>query len=398
MKYDFTSVLDRRGRDSLAFDKVPFDGVRPDAGFEPIPMWIADMSFPCAPVVLDAIAKRMEMPNFGYFSLPPEYFESIIGWQKRRNGVENLLPEHIGYENGVLGGVSSALQALTAPGEPVLVHSPTYVGFTHTLNDTGRPIIHSELKRDGQGIWRMDYEDMDAKLKAHNIHFAIFCSPHNPTGRVWERWEIEKAMEVYAANDCVVISDEIWSDIIMPGYKHIPTQSVSADARERVIAFYAPSKTFSLAGLVGSYHIIYNNYLRNRVVRQSTLTHYNDVNVLSMRALIGAFSPEGEEWADEMLQVIDRNLSYACDFIKDNFPGVRVMRPQGTYMLFLDCAEFLRGKGISITELQHRGVRCGVIWQNGEDFIYPDTIRMNLALPKSELVEAFDRLKKYVFI
>ena len=398
MKYDFTSVLDRRGRDSLAFDKVPFDGVRPDAGFEPIPMWIADMSFPCAPVVLDAIAKRMEMPNFGYFSLPPEYFESILGWQKRRNGVENLLPEHIGYENGVLGGVSSALQALTAPGEPVLVHSPTYVGFTHTLNDTGRPIIHSELQRDEQGIWRMDYEDMDTKLKAHNIHFAIFCSPHNPTGRVWERWEIEKAMEVYAANDCVVISDEIWSDIIMPGCKHIPTQSVSADARERVIAFYAPSKTFSLAGLVGSYHIIYNNYLRNRVVRQSTLTHYNDVNVLSMRALIGAFSPEGEEWADEMLQVIDRNLSYACDFIKDNFPGVRVMRPQGTYMLFLDCAEVLRGKGISITELQHRGVRCGVIWQNGEDFIYPDTIRMNLALPKSKLVEAFDRLKKYVFI
>lgn len=398
MKYDFTTVLDRRGRDSLAFDKVPFDGVRPDAGFEPIPMWIADMSFPCAPVVLEAIRERMEMPNFGYFSLPPEYFDSIIGWQKRRNGVENLLPEHIGYENGVLGGVSSALQALTAPGEPVLVHSPTYVGFTHTLNDTGRPIIHSELKRDEQGIWRMDFEDMDAKLKEHNIHLSIFCSPHNPTGRVWERWEIEKAMEVYAANDCVVISDEIWSDIIMPGYKHIPTQSVSADARDRVIAFYAPSKTFSLAGLVGSYHIIYNAYLRNRIVRQSTLTHYNDVNVLSMRALIGAFSKEGEEWADEMLQVIDENLAYACDFIRANFPGVRVMRPQGTYMLFLDCAEFLHDKGISITELQHRGVRCGVIWQNGEDFIYPDTIRMNLALPKSKLVEAFDRLKEYVFI
>lgn len=397
MKYDFTSVLDRRGRDSLAFDKVPFDGVQPDAGFEPIPMWIADMSFPCAPEVLDAIVRRMEMPNFGYFSLPPEYFESIIDWQRRRNGVENLLPEHIGYENGVLGGVSSALQALTAPGEPVLVHSPTYVGFTHTLNDTGRPIIHSELKRDADGIWRMDYEDMDAKIKANNIHLAIFCSPHNPTGRVWERWEIEKAMEVYAANDCFVISDEIWSDIIMPGYKHIPTQSVSADARGRVIAFYAPSKTFSLAGLVGSYHIIYNRYLRDRIVRQSTLTHYNDVNVLSMRALIGAFD-NGEEWVDEMLTVIDGNLAYACDFIRDNFPGVKVMRPQGTYMLFLDCADFLRDKGISIKELQHRGVRCGVIWQNGEDFIYPDSIRMNLALPKSRLVEAFDRLKKYVFI
>ena len=256
MKYDFTTVLDRHGKDSLAFDKIPFEGVQPDEGFDAIPMWIADMSFVAAPPAMDAILKRMEMPNFGYFALPDEYFDSIINWQRTRNGVEGLLPEHIGYENGVLGGVSSAVQSFTSPGDKILIHSPTYVGFTHTMDDTGRVIVHSELKRDEKGIWRMDYEDMDRKIKENNIHFAIFCSPHNPCGRVWERWEIEKAMEVYAANDCIVISDEIWSDIIMPGHKHIPTQSVSEDARNRVIAFYAPSKTFSLAGLVGSYHII----------------------------------------------------------------------------------------------------------------------------------------------
>ena len=398
MKYDFTTVLDRHGRDSEAFDKIPFAGVRPDEGFDVIPMWVADMSFPCAPSVMNAIYKRMEMPNFGYFELPKEYFDCIIDWQSRRNGVEGLRPEHIGYENGVLGGVSSAVQAFSAPGDKILVHSPTYVGFTHTMDDTGRIIIHSELKRDENGIWRMDYEDMDRKLKENNIHLAIFCSPHNPCGRVWERWEIERAMEVYAANDCVVISDEIWSDIIMPGHRHIPTQSVSEDARNRVIAFYAPSKTFSLAGLVGSYHIIYNKYLRDRVVRQSAMTHYNDLNVLSVRALTGAFCREGEEWAEEMISVIDENIGYACKFISENFPGVSFMRPQGTYMLFLDCGEFCRARGITITELQHRGIRCGVIWQNGEDFFWPMTIRMNLALPKSRLIEAFDRLKKYVFI
>ena len=398
MKYDFTTVLDRHGRDSEAFDKIPFAGVRPDEGFDVIPMWVADMSFPCAPSVMNAIYKRMEMPNFGYFELPKEYFDCIIDWQSRRNGVEGLRPEHIGYENGVLGGVSSAVQAFSAPGDKILVHSPTYVGFTHTMDDTGRIIIHSELKRDENGIWRMDYEDMDRKLKENNIHLAIFCSPHNPCGRVWERWEIERAMEVYAANDCVVISDEIWSDIIMPGHRHIPTQSVSEDARNRVIAFYAPSKTFSLAGLVGSYHIIYNKYLRDRVVRQSAMTHYNDLNVLSVRALTGAFCREGEEWAEEMISVIDENIDYACKFISENFPGVSFMRPQGTYMLFLDCGEFCRAKGITITELQHRGIRCGVIWQNGEAFIYPNSIRMNLALPKSRLIEAMDRLKKYVFI
>lgn len=398
MKYDFTTVLDRHGRDSEAFDKIPFAGVRPDEGFDVIPMWVADMSFPCAPSVMNAIYKRMEMPNFGYFELPKEYFDCIIDWQSRRNGVEGLRPEHISYENGVLGGVSSAVQAFSAPGDKILVHSPTYVGFTHTMDDTGRIIIHSELKRDENGIWRMDYEDMDRKLKENNIHLAIFCSPHNPCGRVWERWEIERAMEVYAANDCVVISDEIWSDIIMPGHRHIPTQSVSEDARNRVIAFYAPSKTFSLAGLVGSYHIIYNKYLRDRVVRQSAMTHYNDLNVLSVRALTGAFCREGEEWAEEMISVIDENIGYACKFISENFTGVSFMRPQGTYMLFLDCGEFCRARGITITELQHRGIRCGVIWQNGEAFIYPNSIRMNLALPKSRLIEAMDRLKKYVFI
>ena len=398
MKYDFTTVLDRRGKDSLAFDRIPFKGVKPDEGFDPIPMWIADMSFPAAPSVMAAIRRRLEMPNFGYFGLPKEYYDSIIHWQRVRNGVVGLLPEHIGYENGVLGGVSSAVQAFTSPGDKILIHSPTYVGFTHTIDNIGRVIVHSELKRDAGGVWRMDYEDMDRKIRENGIHFAVFCSPHNPTGRVWERREIEKAIEVYAANDCIVVSDEIWSDIIMPGYKHIPTQSVSEDARNRVIAFYAPSKTFSLAGLVGSYHVIYNKYLRDRVMRLSEMSHYNECNVLSTHALIGAFSPEGMEWTDEMCAVINENLDYACRFIAGNFRGVSCMRPQGTYMLFLDCAGYCDEHGISITELQHRGIRCGVIWQNGEDFIWPRSIRMNLALPRSRLTEAFDRLKKYVFI
>ena len=397
MKYDFTTVLDRSGCDCLAADKIPFSGLRVDPGFDVIPMWIADMAFPTAPPVMDAIRKRLELPNFGYFPLSKEYYDAILDWQRRRNGVTELRPEHIGYENGVLGGVSSAIQAFTAPGDKILVHSPTYVGFTHTLDDTGRPAVHSPLVRDEKGIWRMDYEDMDRKLKENKIHFAIFCSPHNPCGRVWERWEIEKAMEVYAANDCVVISDEIWSDIILPGHRHIPTQSVSADAKERVIAFYAPSKTFSLAGLVGSYHIIYNDYLRARVQRRGVLSHYNDPNILSMHALIGGYR-DGEDWVEEMISVIDGNVRLACDFIEANFPGVSVMRPEGTYMLYLDCGEWCREHGVPIAELQARGVRCGVVWQNGEDFFWPDTIRVNLALPRARLEEALRRLKAYAFV
>lgn len=397
MKYDFETAVDRFGKDSISANIIPWN-VTPDEGFSRIPMWCADMSFVAAPPVMKAINKRLEFQSFGYFELSDEYFDSIISWQSRRNGVQGLMKEHIGYENGVLGGVSSAIQAFSAPGDKILLHSPTYIGFTHVLNDIGRTAVHSPLVRDEHGVWRMDYADMDRKIKENGIHLAIFCSPHNPCGRVWEREEIEKAMEVFAANHCVVISDEIWSDIVMPGYKHIPTQSVSDDAKTRTVAFYAPSKTFSLAGLIGSYHIIYNPYLRDRVTRQGELSHYNDCNVLSMHALIGAYSAEGEEWADEMINVIDENFAYACDFIGKNFPGVQVMRPQGTYMLFLDCGEWLAAHDSTLRELEYRGVRAGVIWQNGEDFFGKNSIRINLALPKALLAEALERLKKYAFI
>lgn len=396
MKYDFTTILDRAGRDSLAADVVPFD-VQPDPDVRKIPMWVADMSFPAAPPIIEAIEKRLEMPNFGYFSLPDSYFDSIISWQQRRNGVTKLSREHIGYENGVLGGVSSAVQALTAPGEKILVHSPTYVGFTHTMADNGRVLVHSPLVRDENGVWRMDYADMDAKLKRHHIHLAILCSPHNPCGRVWERDEIERAMDIYRQHDCMVISDEIWSDIILPGHKHIPTQSVSEDARMRTVALYAPSKTFNLAGLVGSYHIVYNETLRDRMCAVSDKTHYNEMNVLSMHALIGAYQPQGYEWVNELNQVLAGNIEYFCDYVDEHFEGVSYSRPQGTYMVFLDCTEWCREHGRDIQWLLDEGARVGVGYQDGRPFHGPCHIRVNLALPLSRVREACDRLDRYVF-
>ena len=397
MTYDFTTVLDRQGHDIIAADIIPFPEGKVDEGFSPIPMWVADMSFPTAPCILQAMEERLRFPNFGYFRASEAYYRAILDWHRTRKGVSDLEKEHIGYENGVLGGVSSAIRMLSAPGDKILLHAPVYVGFTHVLNSIGRSAVHSDLVRDGDGIWRMDYEDMDRKLKENKIHLAVFCSPHNPTGRVWEREEIEKAMEVYAANDCIVLSDEIWSDIIMPGFRHIPTQSVSEDAKRRVIAFYAPSKTFSLAGLIGSYHVVYDPLLRDRLRRESELTHYNSQNVLSMAALIGAYTGGGE-WVDEMCAVVDGNLRYACAFIARHFPGVRVMRSQGTYMLFLDCGDWCRAHGVPLRELLERGVRAGVIWQDGESFFWPDSIRLNLALPFSLLQEAMERLKARAFI
>lgn len=397
MKYDFTTVMDRKGKDSIAVDVIPFPDAEIREGFSRLPMWVADMNFATVPTIQEHIIARVGHPAFGYFNPTEEYYNSIISWQEKRNHVTGLTKEEIGYENGVLGCVSSALQAFTAPGEAVLLHSPTYIGFTGTMNNNGRKIVLSDLKRDENGIWRMDYEDMDRKIRENHIHMAIFCSPHNPTGRVWEREEIEAAMEVYRNNDCVVISDEIWSDLTLEGYQHIPTQSISEDAKNRTIAIYAPSKTFNLAGLIGSYHIIYNEYLRDRVRKQASLSHYNSMNVLSMHALIGAYRPEGMEWVDELRSVLTGNATYAYQFIREHFEGVELAMPQGTYMLYLDCEKWCRKKGITMDELIRAGISVGVIWQDGRPFNRPWAIRMNLALPHALVEEALKRLAEHVF-
>lgn len=401
MKYDFTTIMDRRGKDASAVDAIgktgPMSMPAPKEGFDPIPMWVADMNFPTVPTITEAIIRRAKHPAFGYFAPADEYFDSIIRWHQARNGVSDLNRECIGYQNGVLGGVVSALNVLCSKGDHVLLHSPTYIGFTMSLKNNGYAIVHSPLVKDENGMMRMDYEDMEKKIVENQIHATILCSPHNPCGRVWEKWELEKAMDLFRKYDVYVISDEIWSDIILNGYKHIPTQSVSEDAKKRTIAFYAPSKTFNLAGLVGSYHIIYHPWLRDRMKKECSLSHYNDMNVLSMHALIGAYKPEGHVWLDELRQTITANVNFATDYIKNHFPGVEFSRPQGTYMLFLDCSKWCGEHGKTIDQLQKAGYDVGVVWQDGRDFGGPCHIRLNLALPLSRVEEAFSRLEKYVF-
>ena len=402
MKYDFVSIIDRHGKDAYAVDAIGHKswGNEPDTpktGFDPIPMWVADMNFATCPTVTDAIIERAKHPLFGYFGTSKEYYDSIIRWQTEHNGFSNLKREHIGYENGVHGCVTSAVKALSSPGDSILIHTPYYTGFTMDVEGIGRNPIRSELKLDESHIWRMDYGDMDQKLKENHIHLAIFCSPHNPTGRVWERWELEKAMEVFEVNQCYVISDEIWADITYTGHQHTPTLMVSDWAREHTVAVYAPSKTFNLAGLIGSYHIIYDQYLRDRVDSCGFSTHYNEMNVLSMHALIGAYKLEGSEWLAELRQVLEGNCKYAYDHIRQHYDGVDVAMPQGTYMLFLDLTNYCRRTGKTLDQILKAGWDVGVGWQNGRSFGGPCHIRMNLASPLSRIQEAFHRLDKYVF-
>ena len=399
MQYDFTTIMDRRGKDALAVDALGH-GWAPDApkeGFDPIPMWVADMNFATVPTITEAIITRVNHPAFGYFEPREEYYQAIIDWQRDRKEVHGLAPKHIGYENGVLGGVVSALATLCSRGDNVLVLSPLYAGFHGSLSNNGYHIVESRLVQDEQGTWRIDFDDVEQKILQNRIHAAIFCSPHNPTGRVWERWEIDRIMSLFEKHDVYVVSDEIWSDILLDGHKHIPTQSVSEDAKMRTIAMYAPSKTFNLAGLIGAYHIIYNDRLRDRMEKESSLSHYNSMNVLSMYALIGAYTAQGREWVDQLCGVLSENVDYACNYIEQHFAGVKVSKPQGTYMLFIDCAEWLAAHGKTLDELVKMGCDVGVAWQDGRAHGGIDQIRINLALPKSLVMEAFDRLDRYVF-
>ena len=399
MKYDFTSIMDRHGMDAIAVDAPGNPGApgAPKDGFDLIPMWVADMNFPTVPTIPQAIIRRTQHPAYGYFAPRQEYYDAICRWQESRNGVTGLQQEHIGYANGVLAGVISALNTLCSRGDKVLLHSPTYIGFTHALEDNGYRIVHSPLVLDNDGIWRMDFADMERKLQEEKIHATVFCSPHNPCGRVWERWELEQAMELFKKYDVTVISDEIWSDLILADHKHIPTQSISEDAKMRTIAMYAPSKTFNLAGLVGSYSIVYDTRLRHRLEKEISLSHCNSMNVLSMHALIGAYTPEGHQWLDELRQVLTENVDFACDYIREHFPGVTVSKPQGTYMLFVDCTEWCKAHGKTIEDVEKACWDVGVALQDGRMFHGNCHMRINLALPHARVQEAFHRLDRYVF-
>ena len=411
MKYDFTTIWERRNRDSIAVDAFGGPGFGPSEealkkneeakrrgeGFRLLPMWVADMNFATSPAITEEIRKRAEHPLYGYYGTPDLYYERIIHWHETRHGVTGLEKKHIGYENGVLGGVVTALNVLLSKGDKVLLHSPTYIGFTGCIENNGYKIIHSPLYRDEQGVWRMNYQDMEEKIVREKIHAAVFCSPHNPCGRVWEKEEIEEAMKIFERHGVYVISDEIWSDLILNGHKHIPTQSVSEYARMHTVAEYAPSKTFNLAGLQGSYHICYNEWLSDRLEKEASLSHYNSMNVFSMHALLGGYSDEGAEWLEELKTVLSENVNYACDYIERHFPGVELAKPEGTYMLYLDCTGWCEAHGMTMDELLQKGYDVYVGWQDGRPFHGPCSIRMNLALPFDSVKEAFDRLGKYVF-
>ena len=394
MKYDFTSILDRRGKDAAAYDNVGAHVIapaRPKEGFDIIPMWVADMNFPVVPTITEAIIARAQHPSFGYFFPTDKYYDSIVQWHEKRNGVTGLTKEHIGYENGVLGGVVSALNVLCSRGDNVLVHSPTYSGFTSCLTNAGYSIVLSPLVQDEQGIWRMDFEDMEKKIVANHIHTALFCSPHNPTGRVWERWELEKAMEIFQRHGVYVISDEIWSDIIRPGQKHIPTQMVNSYAKEHTVGLYAPSKTFNLAGLQISNIFVPNPELRKKLLKEIAAAGYSQVGLMGLVACQAAYE-EGAEWLAQLKAYLEENRKFVKAYLEEHLPEIRLIEPEGTYLLWLD----FKALHLNEKELEHLIVDKAHLWLDSGAMFGPDGEgfeRINIACPRATVEKALKQLE-----
>ncbi len=391
--FDFETALNRKGYDSSSANYEP---AYLRDGFDYIPMAIADMGFKTCPAIVESIKERLEHPIFGYFPYKDEYYAAIIKWQARKHGVEGLKKENIMYHHGVHGGNVNALRLFCQPGEKIMIHTPIYASFRRNIKNLGWNAVESDLVIDENGIYRMDFDDMEREFKA-GCHTLLFCSPHNPLGRVWEKWELERMMKLCEKYEVKVVSDEIWADIVFSGHKHIPLQSVSEYAKMNTIALYAPTKTFNLAGMVGSYSICYSPQLQSSLVRQSSQTMYNIMTLPSMYALLGAYSDEGFEWAKQLIATIEVNAKYAVDYIRKNFEGVTVCEPEGTYIIFIDAKQWCEKHSKTHNELFVQAMSYGVGWLDGTEFKGNTHFRMVLALPRHKVVEAMDRLNKYVF-
>ena len=391
MKYNFDEVIDRKGTHAVKVERLP-KGADKDS----LALWVADMDFACAEPILKALHERIDRKIFGYTMYDAdECMDAVTGWMKKRYGWEESR-ENLFFCPGVVAAYAALINLLTEPGDGIVLQRPIYYPFTDKANSNGRIPVDNALIYEN-GAYRIDFEDLDKKMADPANKVLVVCSPHNPTGRVWTEDELKKTVEICKKYDKWIICDEIHCDLIRRGVTFTPIMNVAPEYADRIVVCTAPSKTFNLAGLIGSYHIIYNKRLKDRVLKESSLCHYNSMNVLSMHALMGAYTSEGQEWVGELREVIGENVAYACDYIDKHFEGVSVTRPQGTYMLFVNCEEWCKAHDKSLEDVLKMGYEAGVFWQNGKPFHGEWYIRMNLALPTSRVKEAFDRLDKYVF-
>ena len=385
MKYNFDEIIDRRGTDCLKYDF----GMKRKGRDDLLPMWVADMDFKLPDEILAELHKRVDHGIFGYTDPLDDYFDALNHWYSTRYGF-TVDPEWVTLGACLVYAIHVSIQAFTAPGDGVMVMQPVYYPFSEAVRNNGRKLVNCQLRYE-DGRYSIDFEALERKLREEKVKALIFCSPHNPVGRVWTEEEVVKVADLCLANDVILMVDEIHSDFVFPGHSFFSCMRLDEKYRKNLAFYSSPGKTFNIAGLQSASIIIPDETLRAKYRQANRAAGYSQANVMGQAGLIACYNL-GADWVDELVAYIYGNVQYAKAFIAENLPRARVVDPEGTYLLWVDFS----GYGISSEELEHRILDKAKLWLDAGAIFGPETAlfeRFNLAAPRSVVEEAMRRLK-----
>lgn len=384
MKFEFDKITDRKNTNAVKYDLAKARGKPEDA----LSLWVADMDFPTAPCIQKALSEKALHGIYGYSWPDERYYSAIKKWFRDRHDF-TVESEWILNTPGVVFAIASAIKAFSKEGDAVLVQKPVYYPFFNTIKNLGRKVVNSPLVY-SDGHYEINFEDFEKKIVSEDVKIFILCSPHNPGGRVWKKEELKKISEICLKHKVLVISDEIHSDIVFGNNRHTVYGNLSKEALDNSIICTSPSKSFNLAGLQFSNIFVVNPTLRNLLQKEIEKTGYDEPSLMGIVAATAAYS-EGGEWFDEAKKYIWDNILFAVDYIEKNAPKIKVVVPEGSYLLWLDFGSF----DISDEEINHRILKKAKVWLDngtmfgaeGEKFQ-----RINCATPRETLKTALERI------
>ena len=383
MNYHFDELTNRRGTGCVKWDDTPYDDV--------IPLWVADMDFKAAPAILDAVRKRAEHGVFGYTLVGDDYYDAVISWFQRRHQW-TIRREEILYTTGVVPAMSVAVKALTMPGENVLILSPDYNCFFSSIRNNGCQVLESVLRWNrSSNRFEVDFDDFEQKCAAEKTTLFLLCNPHNPTGRVWTSAELQRMNDICLRHNVKVVSDEIHCELIMPGHRFQPFAAVSEACCQNSVTLNSPSKSFNIAGLQIANIICTRPDWRRRLDRAININEVCDVGPFGPVALVAAYN-ESEDWLDQLNAYLWENFLVLCDFIAKNIPSWRICPLEGTYLPWVD----ITATGMTAQQYADHVFSSTHVWVNPGTMYGPQSgegyIRLNIACPRSRLLEALQRI------
>lgn len=384
MKYDFDEIVARRGSNSSKWDTNKSDDV--------LPLWVADMDFKTAPPIINALARRVEHGVFGYANVPDAYYQAVTSWFERRHHF-TVEQDWVLFTTGVVPALSAIIMALTEPGDHVLVQSPVYNCFFSSIRNNQCEMVSNDLLY-SDGIYSIDFDDLEKKAANPQTKLMLLCNPHNPAGRVWTKEELTRVGEICFRHHVLVVSDEIHCDLVHPGHTHIPFGSLGQQFLENSVTCTAPSKTFNLAGLQVANIFAYDAGARKKIDKALNINEVCEINPFAIEGLIAAYThEESEKWLDSLKTYLWDNYWLVKEFFAQNFPRFPVISLEATYLVWIDTSALnMKSEEVAKFLLEHGKVRLneGTMYgEAGEGFI-----RLNIACPRNMLQEGLNRMKK----